>query len=223
MIVIDNKKLFQSYCVKYDIGSYFTNWDALIKKLVRYNKGEIVTLYGEKSDKLFFLVKGTIRFCCITDNYEEYFFFDATDEGFFGEVEYVLNIPLITQAEAIDECDCIIIPIKANRHLLDTDLKFQIFITKVLASKYNDMRNLSMNKESYTLDVRLAKYLITYKNDDYITNLTQIAKILKCSYRHLLRILKKFTRNGWIERLPQKGKYKIVDREALEKLVYEFK
>lgn len=222
MIVINNKSLLEDYCRRYDIASHFTCWDALTKKLVRYEKGEIIALYGEKTDKLFFLVKGTIKFCCITDNFEEYFFFDAKNDGLFGEVEYVLKIPSITQSEVIDECDCIVIPIEENRHILDNDLKFHVFVNNILAQKYNEMRSIYMNKETCKLDVRLAKYITKNKNDDYISDLVQISKTVRCSYRQLLRIIKNFSEQGWIERLPQKGKYKILNRKALEALVDEW-
>lgn len=218
MIVINNEKKLQEYCERCDIGSHFSNWEALSKKLVCYKKGELIALYGAKSDKLFFLVKGTIRFSCIADNYEEYFFFNARNEGLFGEVEYVMDIPSITQSEVIEECECILIPIKENRSLLDNDLKFQIFLTHILAKKYNDTRSRYVDIESYPLEVRFARYLVVDRKEEGIGNLGQISKVMRCSYRQLLRIVKKFCEYGWIEHLEQKGKYRIVDREALEQL-----
>ncbi len=189
------------------------------KKLVKYRKGEIIALYGENSDKLFFLLKGTIRFTSITDDYEEYFFFDATNEGLFGEVEYILNIPSITQSEVIDDCYCIIIPISENRYLLDCDLKFQKFVSQVLAKKYNDMRFIAMNTETHSLDVRLIKYLLSDNSVEIIDNITGMSKTLKCSYRQLLRVLKEFCSKGWIKHLSQKGKYKIINRKAMQQAI----
>ncbi len=218
MIVINNSALLKEYCEKFDISTHFSNWSDLTKKLVHYEKGEIIAFYGDQANKLFFLVKGIIKFSCITDDYEEYFFFDAINEGLFGEVEYVMNIPLITQSEVIEDCHCIVIPVKENRKLLDNDLKFQIFLTNILAKKYNDMRNLCMNAESYPLEVRLARYLVVDTTNCNISNLTQITKAIKCSYRQLLRTMKKFVENGWIEHLPQKGKYRIINRDELEEV-----
>jgi hypothetical protein len=134
----------------------------------------------------------------------------------------VLKIPSITQSEVIDECDCIVIPIEENRHILDNDLKFHVFVNNILAQKYNEMRSIYMNMETCKLDVRLAKYITKNKNDDYISDLVQISKTVRCSYRQLLRIIKNFSEQGWIERLPQKGKYKILNRKALEALVDEW-
>jgi len=219
LIVINNDKLLQQYSQMYRINSYFSDWKKIKKELVKYKKGEIIALYGEDSDKLFFLLKGTIRFTSITDDYEEYFFFDATNEGLFGEVEYVLNIPSITQSEVIDDCQCIVIPISKNRYLLDHDLKFQKFVSKVLAKKYNDMRFIAMNTETYSLDVRLIKYLLSDSSVEIINNITNISKTLKCSYRQLLRVLKDFCSKGWIKHLPQKGKYRIINRKAMQQAI----
>ena len=219
MEVISDKELLEYYCEQRDIAYHFTNWDGLVKKLVRYKKGEIIALYGDKADKLFFLVKGTIKFSCIADNYEEFFFFNARNEGLFGEVEYVMDIPLITQSEVMEECDCIVIPVEENRNLLDHDLKFQVFLTHILAKKYDDIRRHYMDIESYPLEVRFARYLFADRRSDTIEDLQQISRAIKCSYRQLLRIVKKFCENGWIRHMEQKGKYKIVDRKALEKLM----
>jgi hypothetical protein len=41
MIVINNNALLKEYCEKYDIDSHFSDWEALTKKLVHYEKGEI--------------------------------------------------------------------------------------------------------------------------------------------------------------------------------------
>ena len=219
MIVVHDKDLLQEYCEKYDISSHFSNWDALTKKLVRYRKGELIALYGDKADKLFFLIKGTVKFSCIADNYEEYFFFDARNEGLFVEVEYVMDIPLISQSEVMEDCECIVIPVEENRKILDNDLKFQVFLTNILAKKYNDMRRRYMEIESYPLEVRFVRYLLENRDGDEIDNLRQIAGAIRCSYRQLLRVVKKFCDNGWIKHLDQKGKYRIMDRGALEQML----
>ncbi|MDO4323587.1 MAG: cyclic nucleotide-binding domain-containing protein [Lachnospiraceae bacterium] len=221
MIVVQDKKLLQRYCEKYDICSHFSNWEALTKKLVRYRKGELIALYGDKADKLFFLISGTVKFSCIADNYEEYFFFDARNEGLFGEVEYVMDIPLISQSEVTEDCECIVIPIEENRHILDNDLKFQIFLTNILAQKYNDMRRRYMDIEAYPLEIRFVKYLLSDREGDDIGSLRQISGAIRCSYRQLLRVVKRFCERGWIEHLEQKGKYRITDREALERMLGE--
>lgn len=116
---IYNEKRMDEYCKKYQIQSHFTDWNKLKKKLVKYKKGELIELYESKPDKLFFLVSGTIRFTCIAGNFEEYFFFDAINNGLFGEVEYIMDIPLITQSEVLEDCECIVIPIKENKEMLE--------------------------------------------------------------------------------------------------------
>ena len=213
---IHNKKQLDEYCSRYQIPSHFSEWDRMKKKLVRYEKGEMIGLYGEKPDKLYFLVKGMIRFTCIAGNFEEYFFFDATNNGLFGEVEYVMDIPLITQSEVLEDCECIVIPIRENRQILDQDLIFQKFIAQVLAQKYNDMRNQYMDVETTTLRIRLAEYLCSINSQsETIPNLGLLAKYLRCSYRHLLREMKYFCENGCLVHLEQKGRYKIADEAKL--------
>lgn len=217
MIKIKNEKQINELCEKYQITLRFANWNYLAKELVHYQKGEIIAICGENYDRLFFLVKGSIRFTCVADNYEEYFFFDAYNNGLFGEVEYLLNIPSITQSEAIEDCDCIVIPINKNRKFLDNDLIFQNFLGQVLARKYNELRDSYMNAKVFFLRTRLAAYLINNANcDTNISNLTQISKILRCSYRQLLREFKFFCEVGCLEHLNKKGKYKIANYEKLE-------
>lgn len=217
MTVIQDKAKIEQYCRKLDIDSHFSNWDRLEKKLVHYTKGEIIVLYGEVSNKLFFLVSGKIKFYCIADNYEEYFFFNAKNDGLFGEVEYALGIPSITQSEVLEDCECIILPIDANRRHLDNDLKFQTFLTHILAQKYNDLRRNYVDVEAFSLEERFARYLLSLKGQEHIGNLQQISRVIRCSYRQLLRIIHKFCENGCLERLEGKGKYRIADTDALKK------
>lgn len=220
MIEIRNKKKIKEMCDKCQVDLHFTNCNLMTKRFVHYEKGEIVAMYGAKSEKLFFLAQGTIRFSCIADNYEDYFFFDAFSNGLFGEVEYLIDIPIITQSEVVEACDCIEIPIKQNRNILDNDLKFQRFAGQVLAQKYNDIRKQNVNASAFSLRVRLAKYLCETCDEDLnISNLKLIAQNVRCSYRQLLRVMQYFCSVGWIEHLPAKGKYRIIDVKALEHYV----
>lgn len=218
MVIINNAERMERYCEKYEIHSHFSNWELLEKELVRYSKGEFIVPYGERSDKLIILVSGSVKFSCIADNYEEYFFFNARNEGLFGEVEYVMDIPSITQSEVLEESECILIPIQRNRSLLDQDLKFQRFLTHVLAQKYNDMRRNYVDVESFGLEERFARYLLS-RNEEELRDLKQVSAAIRCSYRQLLRIIKKFCENGYLERQEQKGKYRITDLEAIKHVI----
>ena len=62
------------------IRNHFSDWDRLEKKLVLYRKGEIVVEYGDETDKLFLLLKGTIRFTSQNDDYEDYLFLTVPTE-----------------------------------------------------------------------------------------------------------------------------------------------
>ena len=221
---IRNEKRMDEYCKKYKIQSHFTDFKKLKKKLVEYKKGEIIELYGGKPDTLFFLVSGMVRFTCTAYNFEEYFFFDAINSGLFGEVEYIMNIPLITQSEVLEDSECIVIPIKENKELLDNDLIFQKFLGYVLAQKYNNLRNMYMNVETTSLKQRLAQWLYDTRNSsETLPNLNVLAKYLRCSYRHMLREVKFFCEIGCLERLNQKGKYRVKDYSILEKYIGTYK
>lgn len=212
---LGKKKLEQMAAEKH-ITDYFLHWEQLNKHLVKYKKGEMIALYGEITNKIFFLLSGSIRFTSINEDYEEFFFFDAVNEGLFGEVEYVLDIPSITQSEVMDDCYCIIIPTDVNKSLLDNDIKFQREIARVLARKYNDQRALSVDTETYSVDVRLAHYILYTNLSDELQDLTTIAKTLKCSYRQLLRVLNTFCQQKWLRHGFTKGTYFVINREDLK-------
>ena len=212
-----SKALLEEMSRKDNIQRYFSDWEHLKKQLILYRKGEIIVEFGDRSDKIFILLKGTIRVTSLNDDYEEYFFFDAKNEGLFGEVEYMLNIPSITQSQTMNECYCVEIPIRENKELLDTDIQFQKTISRVLAKKYNDFRISSVDIETYSVEVRLIRYLLRESTSDRIDDLTLIAKSLKCSYRQLIRVLKKFCSRGWLVHGSMKGVYLVKNRDALRK------
>jgi len=218
MVVVKDSKRLEQYCKRLEVASHFTHWDQMEKELVRYSKGEFIVPYGTWSGKLFFLVKGSVKFSCIADNYEEYFFFNARSEGLFGEVEYIMGIPSITQSEVMEESEVILIPIDCNRSLLDQDLKFQTFLTHILAQKYNELRSSYVDVESYGPEERFARYILG-REQELVCDLKQISIAIRCSYRQLLRIIQKFCELGFMEHLEKKGKYRVTNWEAIKHII----
>ena len=127
---------------------------------------------------------------------------------------------MITQSEVLEDCECIVIPIKENKEMLDNDIVFQKFLGHVVAQKYNNMRNQYMNVETIPLRNRLAEYLYNNQNpSNSLPNLSMLAKYLRCSYRHLLREIKYFCEINCLEHLSQKGKYRVIDYSKLKEYV----
>ena len=129
-----------------------------------------------------------------------------------------MGIPSITQSEVLEESECILIPIERNRKLLDQDLQFQKFLTHVLAQKYNDMRRSYVDVESFGPEERFVRYLLA-REQALVCDLKQISIAIRCSYRQLLRIIQKFCELGYMVHLEKKGKYRVVNWEAIQHII----
>jgi CRP-like cAMP-binding protein len=214
---------YLEYAVKeYHVDQYFSHWEKLKKQSRVYRKGEFISLF-EPMKNIIFLISGTMKICYTSEDGNEFFFSIISSYSFFGELEYLKHKPLNCQFEAITDAICIEIPIDANRHLLDEDLKFYKFISNELATHLIQVSSNFVHKEVYPLKTRLASYLLLgNKQYDEITNLKSLSSTLHCSYRQLLRVLAEFCKEGYLEHCSQKGTYRLIGYDQLRSAANTF-
>ncbi len=219
MLKINDSRLLEEHCKKYNISNYFSDWTRVEKSLVMYEKGELICSPGIELKNLIFLVKGKMKIYYLGESGEEFFLSFITDFVFLGDVEYVLKTSTESLAEAVTDVECILIPLNKNLSVLDQDIKFQKFINKSLADKFIQFSFGTFNKELYSLEIRLASYILfKLVNHDELKNINIISKQLRCSYRQLLRVIARFCEIGCLQKGLKKGMYIITNRELLKEI-----
>lgn len=110
-----------------------------------------------------------------------------------GDVEFIMNSPATCSLESSDglsgyQLFTSNLPDKISRKLF-------ILISKEVAQKLIDNSTLQAVRLAYTLEERLAHYLL-YKNKNGLSSMEELALVLGTSYRHLSRIFRKLSGQG---------------------------
>ena len=122
-----------------------------------------------------------------------------------GEAASLWGKPPLANVKALCDCVCIAVSLRLYRQTLMNDLRFLQHVCYTLACRMNNEGQICALVEP--LEMRLAKFILQYSTDNIFTfQLNDCADILNTSYRHLLRVLKKFcsdqilskTRNGYL-------------------------
>ena len=122
-----------------------------------------------------------------------------------GEAASLWGKPPLANVKALCDCVCIAVSLRLYRQTLMNDLRFLQHVCYTLACRMNNEGQICALVEP--LEMRLAKFILQYSIDNIFTfQLNDCADILNTSYRHLLRVLKKFcsdqilskTRNGYL-------------------------
>ncbi len=110
----------------------------------------------------------------------------------------------------------------AQIHVHDVQSQYLYFLVRgeaaVIYSSNNENTYVSRLEP---LGMKLAKFILKYETMGIFTyNMTTVAHILNVSYRHLMRMLKRFCDTGILKKGSQS--YVILDRRRLEQFRHEF-
>ncbi|MDD2958336.1 MAG: cyclic nucleotide-binding domain-containing protein [Lachnospiraceae bacterium] len=189
----ENIQQIIDYIKTYDLQQYMNTNLAEIAELISFERNDYLVEAGIPSIYLYFLVRGKIICSSFTTNDKSECIAYHQAVTIVGEAASFWNMPPAANVKALSRCTCIAINLNRYRHVLLSDLRFLQNICKTMACRINhDGQTCTTLIEP--LDMRLAKFMLAYSNDSIFTfQLTDCADILNTSYRHLLRMLKKFT------------------------------
>lgn len=225
MNIIDNKNELHKYISKYHMNELFTKDMSSYMELFYYKKNEYLVKDSEKMNYLIFIVSGKAKAYMTLSNGKSLLLCFYQEFKVIGDLELLASKDAVTNVQAITDTYCIAISYdNARIHLLE-DAKFLRFICTTLGDKLKQCSKNSSINILYSLDNRLASYIITAGErvtDSYGTkiifdeNLTQIAELLGTSYRHLLRTLSAFCQKGILKKENQY--YEVIGEEELTRL-----
>ncbi|HCW54571.1 MAG TPA: hypothetical protein DG753_12740 [Clostridium sp.] len=204
---INDKKLLAKYISKYKISECFSDFKMIKTELVQYEKGEFIYMEGNKIKDLLFFVDGRIEIYNLSRNGNGFTIAYCEPLGFLGDMEYLAEIPTPNNVEALTTVTCIAIPLKANKHILENDIKFYKFLSKTLVNKTLGLSQSICNEKVPSIE-KLKSYLeLIGKNHIIDTNLNEIAQSIGISYRQLMRHMNRLCEAGYLSKGEKKGVY----------------
>lgn len=201
---IKDKNQIEGYYNHFPLSDYFGFDIRPYITVVQFEPEELILQEGEEPEFLYYLIDGRAKLYLSHDNGRIFLINFLSAPCFIGEMELIQAQMTSNGVKAITACTCFAIRIMSCKEKLLNDTTFLRYICvflgkKALGNTYNYSRN-----QSYTLDVRLAIFiLLTATNGYYRERHTEVAEFLGVTYRHLLYVLADFVKSGVLEKTPQ--------------------
>lgn len=222
---IHDTKLILSYIQKYELDKIFKSNIIKNMKLISFDNGELICSKDIELKYMFFLVDGKIKTYTLHSDGKSILLRFSQPLSILGDVELLTNYKVLCNVESIKETIFIALDMEKLRKYACEDNTFLKFIIENLSRKLYSSTNATSINLLYSLESRLASYLLSmsgYTNNETdcieitIPKLTEIAPLLGTSYRHLNRIVKEFSSNNVI--LKKKSIIVVKNLERLKEL-----
>ncbi|WP_097028137.1 Crp/Fnr family transcriptional regulator [Clostridium peptidivorans] len=188
-----NNNLLNHYFVKYNIENIFDKNIVNYAQLHFYEKDEVILEAESELEYYYLLVDGKIKITYLFENGKSMLLKFYKEFNTIGDLEFLKNLPIRCNAEAIKDTYLIAIPSNILREKYINNLNFLHHLIESLSEKLNATINNSSYNFVYPLVNRLASYLVEHITDkNYIvlnSSFKEIAQFLGTTYRHLSRTL----------------------------------
>ena len=200
--LIDPAKI-QALLDRFAIPSLFSTKDLLFS-LVEYQPGEFLTSPNQETDRLLFLVQGTVAIRSIRSDGSEYVLTSGDRFSMLGDVEFVTKKLPFFYAQASTTVLALTLPLGPYAAALEQDVPFLHFLLRSVTEKLEQ----SSHAEAIggTLEERLLHWMNGHCPNGTLTQIGQTAALLHCSTRQLQRVLRHLTEAGVLRHMG-KGVY----------------
>ncbi len=214
-----------SYLHKFGLTELFS--EELVKhmELFVFSKGELVCRKGCESKYIFLLVEGRLKTYNLYSNGRSLLISFNSPLSIFGDVELFSDLKFQCNVETLSESTLITVEAEKVRKYAGNDPDFLKFILRYVSDKLSEFNHLASLNLLYSLDSRLASYLLSLINDSdetdqgqvvVIPKLIELAQMLGSSYRHLSRTINELISKDIIEK--DRSKVTVKDISKLKEL-----
>ena len=204
MRTIKDPALLAAMLERHQIPSLFSTKD-LDFTLLEYQPGEFLTSPNQETKRLLFLVQGTVAIRSIRSDGSEYLLTSDDRFSMLGDVEFVTGAPPSFWAQASTRILALGLSLETYQMILEQDVAFLHFLLHSLAEKLEASTKNEVQSDS--LEDRLLKLMDLRCPDGVLTKIGETAALLHCSQRQLLRVLRRCTDSGILEKVG-KGRYR---------------
>jgi CRP-like cAMP-binding protein len=229
---IVNEPLVLDYMKQYELDRIFGPEVLRYISLLQLDNGEMLCSSGETLQFMYFLVQGKLKIYSVLDNGKSVLLRFNRPLSVIGDLEYLTDYPVKNNIQSLAPSHLLGIKITDLRNEFGDNPRFLKFLIKNLSHKLYTISNSTSINLSYPLENRIAGYFIATISDENNSPLiheiktskfTEIASLMGTSYRHLVRVINQFIRDGVLDK--ENGFIVIKDMERLKELagdnVYE--
>lgn len=188
-----------------------------------FKKGERICSQGDFISDLYILVEGQIKIYTNSLQGKTLILCFKDPVEVIGDIEYIQKKPVINTVEAVSDVCMLKIPYQA----IDADGIHSVpllqFLLKVITEKFYIDTSFTSFNMLHPVETRLASYLLSMyplenngTKQQVFFKTADLANLLGTSYRHINRVIKRFSQDQLIVR--EKGVITIVNRQRLKEL-----
>ncbi|AYC30504.1 Crp/Fnr family transcriptional regulator [Paenisporosarcina cavernae] len=215
----------ETYLKRFQLHAIFN--EQLIPRLSlrQFEVGERICSQGDESDYLFVLVKGKVKISTTSREGKNLILGFKTPVEVIGDIEYVRGTTILNTVEAVTAVEMLVVTRRDVDQFAGDDPNLLRFLLQIITQKFYIKSNALSFNLMYPVEVRLASYLLSSAFDDANSNVHQelktsilpdAADLIGTSYRHVNRVIQRFTEEGIIRR--DNGVMTILNRKKLEQL-----
>jgi|GEM_PF-4318829 len=225
MKILRDSALLRRYAEENALQDRFSFWEQYNVSLVRYSRGEYISLYDQPSGMLCLICRGTVKVTYITEGGREIYVASGGPGTMLGDMEYAgaVDADSSLNISAMTETDCICIPFSTNRSRLDNDVIFLRAIIRALVTKTRSNVQMLYAERRTSIESKVAAFAQRSAEADGVLrpSWTAVAELLRVSYRQVMRVLGKFCEEGVMARGGKQGEYRVMDRKRLGEIAGE--
>ncbi len=185
-------------------------------RLIRYQKGEMLTSPEKPLKELLFLVEGSVRVYGLREDGSILSISMGQnprreDIQMLGDMEFARKDTLSFYVEAMEDLVGIALPLEENREKLEKDPVFLQFIIRQLSERLHQLTVIG--NRSQPLEERLLIFLQEIRPDHELCGMEAEAVRLRVSRRQLQRAVEKMTRQGVLEKTGR-GRYRLAENQT---------
>lgn len=205
MEVLHRPAQLHAYLEQFHIGSKFTAAD-LQFRLLRFGKGECLTVPYQELEDILFLVKGSVKIYHLRSDGGISPVASVTPGAVFGDMEFATGHPSAFYSETMSEVLCVGVSLSRYDSCLRKDT---VFLNEMLRSVGEKLGMISsLETSSQSLEEKVLFYLESFCPDGCLHSVNDAVMQLHCSRRQLQRVLKKLCTTGRIEK-QRRGTYRL--------------
>lgn len=193
-------------------------------RIYYFNPGDYISKSYEKLTHFYFYVQGKSKVFLTLENGKSLLCRFYHPPEIVGDVELFSGKSYTCNLQALTEVTCIGMHMNEFRKAAESNNRLLAMICRTLGNKLANFNIISAVNQNYTLEERLASYLMAIAMQDTSTesmvdeihtdNLTELADLLGTSYRHLTRTIRMFLDREIIIKMDKK--LIIADRHKLQ-------
>ncbi|MCM3783926.1 cyclic nucleotide-binding domain-containing protein [Neobacillus mesonae] len=225
MKIVHNDELLMDMIRNYNLDVLLNTVNIDDMKLYELSHGDRVCASGDEITHLYFLVRGRLKVYTTMSNGKSLALRFNDPLSLIGDVELVTKNTASTTVECVRTALLIGISYSALEKHYSSQPAFLHFLLEQMCYKLTSLNRSSSVNLLYPLDKKFAGYLTSIlldKDSDVVSrklpsqSLIEIADLLGTSYRHLNRVVRRFTELGILER--ERGELLLLDEEKLKEL-----